>query len=456
MLRTQRLTGMTGFTIVWLGQLVSLLGTAMTQFALTIWAYKITGQATALALVGVFSFGPSVLLSPIAGALVDRWNRKLVMMLSDLGAGVATIAVLILYATGNLQIWHLYIAGAFEGIFQAFQFPAYSAAITMMLPKSQYVRASGLLSLAEAAAGIVAPILAGILLGVIDIDGVMLIDVATFVVAISLLLVVFIPEPETTEEGRAGRGSLLDESLFGFRYILARPSLLGLQLVFLAINLIATFSTILLAPMILAHTNNSELALGGVRSAMGFGGLAGGLLLSTWGGPKRRIHGVLQGMLLGSAAQIVIGIGRGVPTWAAGTFLMMLFIPIINGSNQAIWQAKVPADIQGRVFSVRRLIAQITAPLAMLLAGPLADYVFEPALQPGGAWVPLFGGLVGTGPGAGMSLMFILSGLGGVLVALGGYSFRRVRDVERLLPDNEAAAGPDGTDVIEPAEMPVS
>lgn len=439
MLRAQRLTGMGGFTLVWLGQLISLLGTAMTQFAITIWAYKVTGQATALALVGVFAFGPTVLLSPIAGALVDRWNRKLVMMLSDLGAGVATIALLLLYATGNLQIWHLYVAGAFEGIFQAFQFPAYSAAITMMLPKDQYVRASGLMSLAESAAGIVAPILAGILLGVIDIAGIMAIDVVTFVIAIGFLLRVHIPEPETTAEGLAGQGSLVEESLFGFRYILARPSLLGLQLVFLGINLIATFSTILLAPMILAHTANNELALGGVRSAMGFGGVAGGLLLSTWGGPKRRIHGVLQGMVLGSAALVVVGLARGVPFWAAGAFLMMLFIPLINGSNQAIWQAKVPADIQGRVFAVRRLIAQITAPVAMLLAGPLADYVFEPAMQPGGAWVPLFGQLVGSGPGAGMSLMFVLSGLGGMLVALSGYVFPRIREVERLLPDNDAS-----------------
>lgn len=179
--------GMVAFLVVWAGQVVSLLGTGMAVFALAIWAFKTTGQATTLALMGFFTFGPTVLLSPITGALVDRWNRKLVMMFSDLASGLATVALLLLYATDSLQIWHLYVAGAFSGAFQAFQFPAYSAAVTLMLPKAQYARASGLLSLAESASAIAAPLLGGILLGVIGIAGVMAIDVVTFVAAIGAL-----------------------------------------------------------------------------------------------------------------------------------------------------------------------------------------------------------------------------------------------------------------------------
>ena len=157
-------TGMRGFTIVWFGQLVSLLGSGMTQFALTIWAWQITGEATALALVGFFTFAPSILISPLAGALVDRWDRKQVMMLSDLAAGLSTIAVFLLYSTDSLEIWHLYVTGAFTGVFQSFQFPAYSAAISVMLDKEQYSRASGMISLAESASGILSPIGAGIFL----------------------------------------------------------------------------------------------------------------------------------------------------------------------------------------------------------------------------------------------------------------------------------------------------
>ena len=432
---------MPGFTIVWVGQVISFLGSGMTWFALTIWAWEITGQATALALVGFFAFGPTVLLSPVAGALVDRWNRKLVMMLSDLAAGLSTVVVLILYASGNLQIWHLYVAGAFAGAFQAFQFPAYSAAVTMMLPKEQYARASGMLSLAGSASGVLAPIMAGVLLGPIGITGIMVIDVITFIVAIGTLLIVQVPQPVATEAGKEGRGSLLQESAYGFRYIYARKGLFSLLLIFLAANLIFSISFTILSPMILARTANNEVALGTVRSVMGLGGVAGGLLLSAWGGPKRKIHGVLLGMAISSVTgTILLGIGQDLAIWSLGAFFSTFLMPIINGSSQAIWQAKVAPDVQGRVFSVRRLIAQVSAPLAILLSGPLADHVFEPAMMAGGSLINRFGSLVGTGSGAGMSLMFVLTGFFGVFVSLVGYLFPEIRDVEDVLPDHDAVA----------------
>lgn len=443
MMHETRPTGMWAFTIVWIGQVISLLGTAMTGFALTIWAWQITGEATALALVGFFQFVPIVLVSPFAGALVDRWNRRLTMMLSDLAAGLSTFVVLLLLATDNLQIWHLYITGAFSGAFQAFQFPAYSAAITMMVPKGQYARASGMLSIAQSASGIFAPVVAAIFLGVIGIAGIMTIDVVTFLVAIGALLLVHIPQPAVTEAGRRGGGSIWKESAYGFRYILERPSLLGLQLVFFTINLILTFGVILLAPMILARTGNDEIMLGSVRSAGAIGGVIGGLLLSAWGGPKRRVHGVLIGMALGSLlGQLLMGLGRGPYIWALASFLSLFFIPIVNGSNQAIWQAKVAPDVQGRVFATRLLIAQVTVPVAMLLAGPLADRIFEPAMMPGGSLAAIFSAVVGTGPGAGMSLIFVIAGVLGALVGLGGYAFRVVRNAEDILPDHDAEATP--------------
>jgi MFS family permease len=429
-------TGMKAFTVVWFGQVISLLGSAMTQFALTIWAWKITGSATALALVGFFSFGPTVLISPIAGALVDRWNRKLVMMLSDLAAGLSTVAILLLYLGGHLQIWHLYVAGAFSGIFQAFQWPAYSAAISVMIPKTQYARAQGMMSVADSGSGILAPLMAGFLIAVIGIEGIMLIDVATFVFAIGALLIVFIPQPPTTEEGLKGRGSLLQEAGYGFRYILQRPSLLGMQLVFFAGNLMASLGYTLLAPMILARSGNSAAMLGSVQSAGAIGGVVGGVLLSMWGGPKRRVHGVLLGHAIAGLGQMALGLGF--PYWYVGIVLGSLVIPVINGSNQAIWQAKVAPDVQGRMFSVRRLIAQITAPVSMLIAGPLADRVFEPALMPGGKLAGAFGWLVGTGPGSGMSLIVLGSGLLVVLVGLLPYGIYVVRNVETMLPDHDA------------------
>ena len=228
-------TGMLGFTIIWIGQVVSLLGTAMAGFALTIWAWQITGQATALALVGFFTFAPTLIVTPFAGVLVDRWNRKFVMMLSDLAAVTSTLVVLLLFSTGNLQIWHLYITGAFSGAFGAFQFPAYSAAITTMVTKKQYGRASGMLSTAQFASNIFAPALAAIFLSVIGIAGILSIDILTFLVAIGALLLVHVPQPAATQEGKVSRGSLLKESVFGFRYIYARKGLFALLLIFFCI-----------------------------------------------------------------------------------------------------------------------------------------------------------------------------------------------------------------------------
>ncbi|MFO8036744.1 MAG: MFS transporter [Anaerolineales bacterium] len=434
-----RIKGMFAFTVVSVGQAISLVGSGMTQFGITIWAWQQTGQATTLALTGFFGFAPVVLISPFAGALVDRLNRKLVMMLSDLAAGLGTIALLLLYLSDNLQIWHLYVLGAFVGIFQAFQWPAYSAAISMMLPKEQYARANGMLETARASSRVLAPILAGAVIGFSGLTLIFIIDIVTFLFAISTLLVIYVPQPETSREGQLGKGSLWKEAGYGFKYIWERPSLFWLQMVFFFLNLSAMFGFTVMAAMILARTQNDTVVLGSVQSAGAIGGVTGGLLLSMWGGPKRRIHGVLMGMIATSVFHtLLMGLGRNLTVWAAASFFGGFIIPILNGSNQAIWQAKIPPDLQGRVFSVRRLIATITAPVAMLLAGPLADFVFEPAMAEGGTLTSIFKGVVGTGPGAGMAVMFLIAGTLGVIVGITGYAFPMVRDVENILPDHDA------------------
>lgn len=442
---------MFGFTIVWIGQIVSLLGTSMTTFALTIWAYEITGTATALALVGFFFVTPMLVFSPLAGAIVDRQDRKLMMMLSDLASGVTTIAVLILFQAGLLQIWHLYIAAAIQGTFQTFQWPAYSAAISVMIPKEQYGRANGMLSLAESGSNIFAPLLAGALLGIVGLAGILTIDIVTFVFAIGALLLVHIPQPKITAEGRASQGSIWTEAAYGFRYIVKRPSLLGLQTVFMLGNFFFSIPFAILAAMILASTSNNEIIFGSVSSAGAIGAVVGGLIMSAWGGPKRLIHGVLAGWAISSLVGVVLmGLGNSLPVWAIASFCGAFFIPIINGSNQAIWQAKVAPDLQGRVFSIRRLIAWFVNPAAMLIAGPLADRVFEPAMQTNSGLSQMFSGLVGTGPGAGMSLIFIFSGLMAMMVGIGGYFIPMIRNVETILPDHDSMPDVSDSPALEP------
>ncbi len=438
---TPRLSGMTGFVVLWLGQIISVLASFMTQFALTIWAFQETGQATALALVQVFFITPFLLISPVAGVLVDRYNHKLMMMLSDFGAGAATIFILVMYALGSLEIWHLYVAAAINGTFNSFQWPAYSAAISLIVPKEQYGRANGMMSLVEMGPGVIAPMMAGALLPLIGFAGILWIDVVTFSLAIGALLLIYVPQPEATEEGRAAEGGMLKEAVYGFKYIFERPSLLGLQLVFFFANFFAGIGYALFAPMVLARTGNNELIFGSVQSIGAIGGVIGGLLMSTWGGFKRQVNGVLVGWIIaGIVGQSLFGWGQNLLIWGIGVFLGAMVGPIINGSNQAIWQAKVAPDLQGRVFSARRLIAWLTTPITPLIGGTLADFVLEPALAEGGSLSGTLGWLVGTGPGAGMALIVIVAGVLASMVGAVGYAFPVVRQAEQLLPDHQQDA----------------
>jgi MFS family permease len=424
------------FTVIWFGQLVSMLGTGMTNFALSFWIFEQTGSATALTVAIFYFVAPSILLSPIAGALVDRFDRKTIMVLSDAAAGIVTIAWLLLVVFADLELWQIYLGNIIAGAFNSLQWPAFSAAVSLMIPKEQFGRASGMLDFAGATSGILAPAFAGALLGPVGLGGIMAIDVVTFLVAVGTILLIRIPEPERSPDDAAPLPSIWQDSLFGFRYIRSKPSLLGLQLVFALMNFLAAFGAAVMVPMILARTGNDERALATVQSVSAVGGVVGGLLMSTWGGPRRRVNGVLLGMSLGSIlGSTVIGLARSVLGWSVGAFMSQSTGPIINGSNQAIWQAKVIPAMQGRVFATRRMIAQTTFPLALLFAGPLADRVFEPAMQGGTAFSAVFGPLVGTGPGAGMALMLVFSGLLGAVAGLGGFLFPAVRNAEDILPD---------------------
>ncbi len=433
-----RLSGMLGFTLVWAGQIVSVLASGMTTFAMTIYMYQQTHSATAMAFVQVAYITPFLIMSPIAGVMVDRYNRKLMMMVSDVAGGTATLVLCILYFTGHLEYWQIYVTSAIAGIGTTFQWPAYSAAISIMLPKEQYGRANGMMSLIEAGPGVVSPFLAGALIPLIQIGGILLIDTVSFWLAILALSVVFVPQPQKTAEGQASEGTFLREAAFGFKYIFARPSLLGLQMIFFFGNLFSGIAFAVLAPMLLARTAQNTISLGTVESAASIGMVVGGIAMSAWGGFKNRVHGVLAGWMLASLGGIAFGLGRGLPVWAPTIFLYGLFGPLINASNQAIWQAKVAPDLQGRVFSARRLIAWFTNPISPIIGGTVSDYLLEPMMKvPASGTAHAFASLVGSGPGAGMSLLFIICGIAAFLTGLSGYFIPAIRNAETTLPDHD-------------------
>ncbi len=447
---------MFGFTIVWVGQLVSVLASNMSGFALTIWAFQKTGSATVLGLVQLSFVLPFLLISPIAGAMVDRYNRKLMMMVSDLGAVLATTSLLILNAADLLQIWHMCAASVVYGLSASFQWPAYMAAISVMVPKEQYGRANGMMSLIDSGPAVFSPILAGLLLPIISLTGILAIDVITFFLAIGALLIVHVPQPEKTEEGQAGKGSLLSEAAYGFKYIFARRSLISLLAVILCLNLVQGFSGALFAPMILLRTANNSASLGAVESAFAIGGVLGGLIVSAWGGFKKRIRGMLLGWAMYAVFGLILfGLGRSLYVWIPIAVMASISFPLTQSASNSIWQSKVAPDIQGRVFSARRLIAWLVDPIMPVIAGLTADYITEPAMQVQSGLSRSFGWLVGTGPGSGMSLQFIISGVAYLGIILLAWFLPAVRNVETLLPDHDQMKKVDESPVADAAAYQV-
>jgi MFS family permease len=424
---------LTVFALIWLGQLVSLTGSGLTSFALGVWVYQSTGSITQYALISFFTYLPTVVLSPVAGVLVDRWDRRWVMMLGDAGAGLSTLALLLLLVTGRLEIWHIYLATTINSIGSFLQRLAYYASTTLLVPKKHFGRSSGMIQLGRAAAKVATPVLAAWLVLMIDIQGVILIDVATFIFALFTLQIVRVPKPETSAAGQKGRDSFLSEATFGWTYVKARPGLLGLSLFFAALNLAVDMAIVLITPLVLSFADVSTL--GAILSAGGIGMLCGGAVMSIWGGPKRRINGVYGFVLLGGIAWLLGGLQPSALLVAVAVFTVFFSTQIVSGCAHAIWQSKVAPDLQGRVFSVRPVLAYPTTCIAYLLAGPLADYVFEPLLAKGGPLAGSIGQIIGTGPGRGIGLLYIVAGIFVALITIIAYSYPRLRLVEDELPD---------------------
>ena len=427
--------GMGGFTTIWIGQFVSLLGSAMTRFAISVWAWQTTGQATSLALIGFFFFAPTVLLAPLAGAIIDRHSRKLVLILSDAAAAVSTLALLILRSTGSLEIWHLYAVGVFASAFEAFQLPAFIASISMMVDRSHYARANAMQGSNRFASSLAAPVLAGALLVTIGLRGILLIDLLTFTVAMGTLAIVRIPRPAPSEAARKAR--LWDQVREGLLYVRARPSLIGVIMLLFLLNLPGSAAMITFSAMILARTGNDKLILGIVQSIMGAGGVAGGVVVAAWGSRiRRRMQAVLWLRGIRRVASFfVLAIARTPVLWSVGGFFATFFAVAATSVNTSMLQAKVPNELQGRFFSVYRVVGQATIPLGFLIAGPLVDRVLEPAMAADTGLARSLGPLVGTGPGAGMAVLFLATAVLGVLTCLGAALYRPIREIDLLLPD---------------------
>jgi MFS transporter, DHA3 family, macrolide efflux protein len=429
--------GVTTYYVLLLAQAVSLLGSQISGLAVSIAVFRQTGHATPLALVAFFMAAPRMILGGLGGALADRFDRRRVILAANVGYLITSGLLLASFASGAFQLWHLYILVLISALCATIEAPAFQASVAMLIPDKGRDRANAIGMIGGPAVGVFAPTMAGLLYAIIGVVGAISLDIASFVVAIVVLVAVHIPMPRATAEGAAMRASVWRQAFDGFRYLGARPALLGLCGCFTITSFFVLGVMVLNVPYILDRTGNVAV-LGVVMGALNFGALAGAVTMAVWGGTRPRIHTVMLAAALVAVFLALAGVSRGPLTIGASLFMLMFAIPFIEAASMSIFQAKTPPDLQGRLFAAVSQITALLRPVAYLLAGPLADRVFEPARRLP-LWRPV-AWLVGAGPGAGIGLMFVIGGALTLVLTLAFYGVPAIRRMEATLPDHAPTA----------------
>ena len=426
------------FLIVWIGQVVSLLGTKLTEFALGFWildrTYQDTGTITQFALTILFMYLPKVIISPLAGIIVDRWNRRSAMIASDFGTGIITLVILSLVWSNNLAVWHIYLALIASSSLNAFQQPAYTAAIAQLVPPKNLSRANGMVQASFAIAKIAAPAIAGLLLKYFGLKTILFIDIITFCVAVLTLISVKFPDfKRYTRAKTKVIDRVIADAIAGWNYIVLRPGLVRL-VCFIAISYFTMgMLEVVLWPLLYQPGSTEQLGL--VLSVGGCGMLLGSVLMSVWSGPSNRVKAIIGFVGFQGLIVLVGGLKISPFVLAIGIFGYLFSQPIIISCNQAIWQSKVPSRLQGRVFALQQTLERSLAICAYLLAGPLVDNVLNPLMAEGGIVAQAIGRIINTGMGQGVTLLLVLLGIINLMVVAIAYREPRLRYLEQELPD---------------------
>jgi DHA3 family macrolide efflux protein-like MFS transporter len=367
---------MTSFFIIWTGQAISLFGSSLVQFALIWWLTQTTGSATVLAGATIVGLLPQIFLSPVAGTLVDRWNRRTVMLVADSVIALATLVLAALFALDVVEVGHVLLLMFIRSAGGAFHWPAMQASTTLMVPPRHLPRIAGMNQTLFGLSNIISPPLGALLLAILSIQGILAIDVGTALFAIVPLFFVAIPQPESITNGQdATRRSVSVDFREGLRFVWGWPGLLMIVLSATVINMLVHPAMSLLPLLVTEHFKSGAPELAGLESAFGIGMVIGGLVLSVWGGFKRRIVTVMLGLIVEGMGIAAVGFA---PANAIGVVMGMFFVfgflnTIVNGSFMAVLQAIVPPEMQGRVFTLVSSGAAAASPLGLVLAGPLAD-----------------------------------------------------------------------------------
>lgn len=432
---SHRLEGMQAFYALLGGQLISLIGSGMTRFGLSIWVLKETGNTTAYTTMIFFAVFPAGLGALFTGPFIDRWDRRKLFIGANIVASLAILAMAILFFTDSMTLWHLYLVMAINGIASAFISPAMQSSTRLLVPKERLNRASGLSQLLRPMEMILAPSLAGFVVGSFGLEVVFIIDFVTFLINIISLSLMTIPRPPRSAE-QTGKMKFWAELSAGFKYIRERPPfviLLGLftTIMFFLPGLVYS----LITPLVLSFQTGKVLGL--ILSVFGIGSIFGGVILASWRGNRRRMNGFLVAMAVAGFAAIVMGLWENPWTIGLGVFITGLSFVFMSGLNQVIWQIKSAPEIQGRLFALMGTIAVLGQSLGILIAGPLAGRVFQPMLEQGGLLADSIGTLIGVGAGRGMAFMFVVLGCIVLGIALVSWLNPSVRLLEDRLPDYE-------------------
>jgi MFS transporter, DHA3 family, macrolide efflux protein len=421
------------FLLIWAGQFISVIGTSLTSFALGFWVLTESGSVTQFSMIILSLVLPTIIVSPFAGVIIDRFSRKKLMILSNCVAAFSSMVILVLVLTNSLEIWHIYVAAALASTFNTFLMPAYQSIISLLVPKKQLGRANGLIQVGESASVIIAPVVAGFLLHLYGLQAVITIDLIAFAFAVTTLIFAKIPEVAAKQTEKLNPKQFFAEAKEGWDYLMKQPAFKWLLIFGAFINLLLGFVNVLLQPLIIAIS--SEQTLGIVLSVTGFGMLLGGIMISVWGGPKNRINGMFLGCGLAGVFISLAGVTTSIVFITASFFLFLFLIPMVNSCSQALWQSKVEPTIQGRVFTIRRMLGISLYPLAIIMAGPLVDKVFNPLMEPNGLLADSVGQIIGVGDGRGIGLLFVIIGLLFVVITTVIYLQPKVRSIEKDIPD---------------------
>ncbi|MBD2136142.1 MFS transporter [Anabaena sp. FACHB-1237] len=409
------------FFLFWGGQSLSEIGNRLTGFGLSIWVYQHTHAVTQLSVVIFLTTLPGVLITPVVGALVDRWNRQVIIIISDMVAAIVTLTLAILLFTNYLEVWHTYISAFITSLCGSFQMIAKSAAVTMMVKNDQIGRANGLIQLSTAVGQLTAPILAGILIGAIELQGLLVLDFSSYIIALIILSIIKIPEPESSDNNLSQRLTVFQEIAYGWASI-SGHFVLVILLVFMTLHFfISGMTTVLIDPLILSFA--STITFGTVMSIAGCGMVVGSVFMSIWGGGKKSILTLFVFSALNGVALIIAGFKPFIPTIAVGLFISFFTIPIVLSTNYTIWQTSVHPKVQGRVLSLLGAVTGLGLACGNLSASPLADGMLEPMLSNGGLLASTVGQIIEIGQGRGIGLLMILEGLLMLITAMLLYNY---------------------------------